>query len=81
DHSSGWMEVEEEEEEAIKMIQKLQKLLEFQMNLLVVEEEVADEVETQVVFSVKHVVGTRLITSLHNPKPESKKLERERLEM
>ncbi|GKG55408.1 hypothetical protein Tco_0572048, partial [Tanacetum coccineum] len=25
------------------------------MNLLVVEEEVADEVETQVVFSVKHV--------------------------
>ncbi|GKB91064.1 hypothetical protein Tco_0963336 [Tanacetum coccineum] len=33
----------------------IQKLLEFQMNPLVVEEEVADEVETQVVFSVKHV--------------------------
>ncbi|GKF15011.1 hypothetical protein Tco_0056473 [Tanacetum coccineum] len=45
-----------EEEEAIETIQKLQMLLEFQMNLLVVEEEeVADEVETQVVFSVKYV--------------------------
>ncbi|GKD75133.1 hypothetical protein Tco_1333415 [Tanacetum coccineum] len=29
--------------------------MEFQINLLVVEEEVAHEVETQVVFSVKHV--------------------------
>ncbi|GKB26817.1 hypothetical protein Tco_0866218 [Tanacetum coccineum] len=35
--------MEVEEEEAIEMIQKLQKLLEFQMNLLVVKEEVADE--------------------------------------
>ncbi|GKG12332.1 hypothetical protein Tco_0346569 [Tanacetum coccineum] len=44
--------MEVEEEEAIKTIQKI---LEFHMNLLVVEEEVADEVKTQVVFSVNHV--------------------------
>nr|GEY27940.1 reverse transcriptase domain-containing protein [Tanacetum cinerariifolium] len=40
-----WMEVDEEE--AIKTIKKLKNILKFQMDLLVVEEEVADEVETQ----------------------------------
>ncbi|GKD42876.1 hypothetical protein Tco_1267521 [Tanacetum coccineum] len=47
--------MEVEEDEAIKRIQKLQKLLEFQINLLVREEKVADEKETQMVFSVKRV--------------------------
>ncbi|GKD32350.1 hypothetical protein Tco_1247859 [Tanacetum coccineum] len=51
DHSCWWIKVEEDEE-AIEMIQKLQLILKFQMDLLVVEEEVADEVETRVVFSV-----------------------------
>nr|GEX58017.1 ribonuclease H-like domain-containing protein [Tanacetum cinerariifolium] len=45
DHFSWWMEVDEEE--AIKTIKKLKNILKFQMDLLVVEEEVADEVETQ----------------------------------
>ncbi|GJV33684.1 hypothetical protein Tco_1394084 [Tanacetum coccineum] len=53
DHSGCWIEVEEVE--AIKTTQKLQKILKFQMYLLVVKEEVADEVETRVVFSVNHV--------------------------
>nr|GEY32716.1 hypothetical protein [Tanacetum cinerariifolium] len=44
DHSGWWMKVKEE---AIKMIQKLQAILKFQMDLLVVKEEMADEVETQ----------------------------------
>ncbi|GJW62275.1 hypothetical protein Tco_0111610 [Tanacetum coccineum] len=52
-HSGWWMEVEEEE--AVKMIQKSQKLLKFQIDLQVVEERVADEVETQVVFLMTHV--------------------------
>ncbi|GKC11469.1 hypothetical protein Tco_1008251, partial [Tanacetum coccineum] len=54
DHSGWWMEVEEEEE-AVETIQKRQRILKFQMDLQVVEEGVADEVETQVVFLVTHV--------------------------
>ncbi|GKC71561.1 hypothetical protein Tco_1117444, partial [Tanacetum coccineum] len=50
DHSGWWMEVEEDE-----AVETIQKLLKFQLDLQVVEEGVADEVETQVVFLVTHV--------------------------
>ncbi|GJX78395.1 hypothetical protein Tco_0325206 [Tanacetum coccineum] len=50
DHSGWWIKVEEEE--AVKIIQKRQKLLKFQIDLQVVEEGVVDEVETQLVFLV-----------------------------
>ncbi|GJX84757.1 hypothetical protein Tco_0335531 [Tanacetum coccineum] len=47
--------MEVEEEAVIEMIQKLQRLLKFQMDLLVVDEEVADKVDTHVVFKVNPV--------------------------
>ncbi|GKG56160.1 hypothetical protein Tco_0577235, partial [Tanacetum coccineum] len=48
-HLDCWMKVEEEV--VIKTTQKRQRLLKFQRDLLVVEEEeVEDEVETQMVF-------------------------------
>ncbi|GKF19651.1 hypothetical protein Tco_0068289, partial [Tanacetum coccineum] len=49
-----WMEVEEVEVTLV-MIQMLLRILKFQMDLLVVKVDVADEVKTQVVFSVNHV--------------------------